>query len=243
MKKIVRCVDVGNYEYITKNDIYKVIGEEDIYYEIINDNNEEWYYPKNLFEVTNNTCECGNKFKTGHIFNYNGETVCEECFADLTSFKQYADLVDKDNKHYNKNSDKENVMEDNKVYKVMKAIDENLEFGVKFDIITSEEYIFEDSPYRFEEDGIYDCNNEKYDEILSAFLFDEYTIKLQWRPKIGEWYFMSSLIGKSKYEEFKNTDEEFDRVVIDNGITFKTKEEAIEMTNKILEYVKEIKNT
>lgn len=49
--KIIVCVFNEGYSDITMGRVYAVVKELDNVYEIIDDSNEKWRYPKVLFEV------------------------------------------------------------------------------------------------------------------------------------------------------------------------------------------------
>ena len=191
-------------------------------------------------------CESFFNIKTrDEVFIYDGMFVCESCFAKLTSLNKftYPNMLNNVPYHdsgYNNKDKGEDKMED-KIYKAMKLVHEDLEFGDKFNVYDDNGDLIIDNPYTFKKDGIYDCNGDFWNEAFIDLIFGDYKIEIEWKPKVGEWYFVSSLAMDCKYEEFKNVNDEHDRLFIERGLAFKTKEEAIEHTNKLIEYANKIK--
>lgn len=98
--------------------------------------------------------------------------------------------------------------------------------------------------YRLLETGCewYDDNTGKWRAdtcILNFLLLGEMEIVGKpWQPKAGEEYFISSPSDKDGWDVFVWMDNVADRFWYDNGLVFRTEEEASEMTGKIIAFVK-----
>lgn len=64
-------------------------------------------------------------------------------------------------------------------------------------------------------------------------------LKPIWKPKLGETYYVPSITMEDKYIALTWTETEGDKRNQERGAVFKTKEEAIEMGNKMLKIAKE----
>lgn len=82
-----------------------------------------------------------------------------------------------------------------------------------------------------EEDVCY--SPDKIERVLSGEL------KPIWEPKLGETYYVPSITMEDKYIALTWTETEGDKRNQERGAVFKTKEEAIEMANKMLNFIKE----
>ena len=56
-----------------------------------------------------------------------------------------------------------------------------------------------------------------------------------WRPKEGDIYYISNVVVKDFYSSYEWDNSEYDKVWLERGIIFKTKEEAITHAKKMLE--------
>lgn len=85
-------------------------------------------------------------------------------------------------------------------------------------------------------------NRVKYANI--DFVHDKYPIlKLEvieeaWKPKEGEMYFLSVPTNDDLYNVFHWNKSTIEVDWLERGLIFKTKEEAIEVSKKILEFIK-----
>lgn len=74
--------------------------------------------------------------------------------------------------------------------------------------------------------------------ILRDILLGNAKVKKLWKPKMGEEFFISSSSDKDGWEVFVWADNVEDRFWYDNGLVFRTEEEASEMTGKILAFIR-----
>lgn len=66
-------------------------------------------------------------------------------------------------------------------------------------------------------------------------------VKLPWKPKMGERYYVSDIFDRDLFDYYLRDDDERDEELYKRGLVFKTKEEAIEMSKKMLAVAKEAK--
>ena len=62
----------------------------------------------------------------------------------------------------------------------------------------------------------------------------------QWKPEIGETFYYVDLTVRDKVRCTKWGDYDYENRILDRGLAFKTKEEAIEMAQKMLKLTKEV---
>lgn len=65
--------------------------------------------------------------------------------------------------------------------------------------------------------------------------------KLPWKPTKGEKYYVSDIFDRDLWDCYLWDDEENDKELYKRGVVFKTKEEAIEMSKRMLAVAKEAK--
>ncbi len=97
--------------------------------------------------------------------------------------------------------------------------------------------------YKLQEDGLYilDCQGEglKSSKLLSDLLCgDLEAVLLPWKPKLGEGYYTPVLNSPCEYNYYIWGNRQLELAAYDRGLVFKTKDEAKEMTGKILDFVK-----
>ena len=66
-------------------------------------------------------------------------------------------------------------------------------------------------------------------------------IKLRWKPGYGEAYFVPNLLSYAQFTPMRWYDTAHNKVEYDKGIVFRTEEEAIDATKKVLSIIREIK--
>lgn len=64
-------------------------------------------------------------------------------------------------------------------------------------------------------------------------------VKLPWKPKIGEKYYVPSVSGKNLFISYTWNKDEVGKINLKKGVVCKTPEEATEMTKKMLAAIKE----
>lgn len=87
----------------------------------------------------------------------------------------------------------------------------------------------------FDSDGSYlDASTIYWEDILTGLL------KPRWKPKTGEEYYVPDMraIEDLRYYNYTWYDDDHDEFFFDRNIAFKTKEEAIECANYMLEVIK-----
>ena len=67
-------------------------------------------------------------------------------------------------------------------------------------------------------------------------------VKLPWKPKMGERYYVSDIFDRDLFDYYLWDDDERDEELYKRGLVFKTKEEAIELAQRMLAVAKESKN-
>lgn len=77
-------------------------------------------------------------------------------------------------------------------------------------------------------------------EVLKDILMGDIRIvKLPWKPKTGEKYYIPNIFNWNPYNYYLWVDDERDEELYKRGLVFKTKEEAIKMSKKMLVMAKE----
>ena len=77
-------------------------------------------------------------------------------------------------------------------------------------------------------------------EVLKDILMGDIRIvKLPWKPKTGEKYYIPNIFNWNSYNYYLWVDDERDKELYKRGLVFKTKEEAIKMSKKMLAMAKE----
>lgn len=77
-------------------------------------------------------------------------------------------------------------------------------------------------------------------EVLRDILMGNIRIvKLPWKPKTGEKYYVPNIFNWNYYNYYLCVDNERDEELYKRGLVFKTEEEAIEMSKKMLVMAKE----
>lgn len=80
-------------------------------------------------------------------------------------------------------------------------------------------------------------------DLLLVFKGEEKIVKNKmWIPENDEKYFVSDLLNSDLTHEYTWRGDEFDCNMYDRGLIFKTKEEAIKMSKKMLAMLKERRN-
>lgn len=100
--------------------------------------------------------------------------------------------------------------------------------------------------YKFTLEGFWSdgrCRNSWFEssKIIKLISKKLNIIKPKWKPKLGERYFVSSLNYIARNKEVTWEDDDFDKDNYNNGMAFRTKEEAVSMSNKLIKYAKEIR--
>ena len=131
----------------------------------------------------------------------------------------------------------------NKWQKVLDIINEvqgtNIEMGEEFEI---EEY--RNYTLKMTEAGLTDAHEVFPKVTLVELMEGKYKIKpKQWMPKEGERYFVAGIEEENLYCETQWEDCDCDKLWLKRGICFKTKEEAIALTKRMLEVANETTNT
>ena len=94
--------------------------------------------------------------------------------------------------------------------------------------------------YMVEYSGIFNQHRHFTEKNISKILSGEIRpVEPAWEPKFGKKYYVPSISMEDKYISLTWTDTEGDRRNQERGAVFKTKEEAINMTEKILGFIKE----
>jgi len=66
-------------------------------------------------------------------------------------------------------------------------------------------------------------------------------IEKKWKPKTWEYYFIPTPLNYEKYYAGIWNDDDIDKIRMERGLVFKTKEEAIALTDKILKFIEDDK--
>jgi hypothetical protein len=131
---------------------------------------------------------------------------------------------------------------ENKIYKIMKTIDEKLEFGVEFNIYKSDGSSHTGNPFKFIQDGLYDRRGNKRYSLVGRLLTDDYSVgEKNWRPKKGDIYYIIDLSNDNGYGSVVYCNDIYDSHYFKKNITFKTKEEVIKNYKKLMECLNKIK--
>jgi len=127
-----------------------------------------------------------------------------------------------------------------KIYEYMKLVDKNLEFGQEFDVYGEDGFKHGASPFKFKINGLYDKINNKHYALIGRLL-DDYTIKYHWKPKMNERYYIPGICELNKTTALVFENDGFDDRCIERKLECKTVQEAEELTDKILEFIKTIR--
>jgi hypothetical protein len=107
-----------------------------------------------------------------------------------------------------------------------------------FQLGLSEEFEIEgyrNSPYRFTEEGLFDCKNFKGEKVLVDLIYSVIKIKkLPRKPKYGETYYIPYFSVDCLYMETEWLDTEFDLNCHKFGLIRFSKEETIELAKEII---------
>jgi hypothetical protein len=129
---------------------------------------------------------------------------------------------------------KEGIEEINSYYpEIAKML--GLEIGEEFEVNESN-YVFRDS-------GLFIIQIDNSEIVASpVFLMDLLSqktkpIKIPWKPKCGDTYYVPSIDSKELYSQFTNLETTFDLRLIERNLHCKTKEEAIEKAKKMLKTI------
>lgn len=124
-----------------------------------------------------------------------------------------------------------------------------VELGESF-MITSDTQGDYQNYYRFTEnncletsDGDVEWGRATAVVLLKRLLMgDARIVKLPWKPKMGERYYVSDIFDRDLFDYYLWDDDERDEELYKRGLVFKTKEEAIEMSKKMLAVAKDGKD-
>ena len=104
---------------------------------------------------------------------------------------------------------------------------------------------YENTVYKFTKDGVAFYDNKLriwYESVgaLAGILTGETeVVKLPWKPKMDEKYYIPSIFDWDFYKYNFWLNDECDEKYYKRGLVFKTKEEAIKMSKKMLAMAKE----
>ncbi len=134
-------------------------------------------------------------------------------------------------------------MSENKMEQVAEML--GVELGEEFQIKEVATGEVRTGEYRLTENGLeYRFPDGWYistitDAIGKIFTGELAIVKKPWKPNMGDGYYMPAISGDFAYEHYIWDDDPMDLLAYDRGLVFKTKNEAKEMTEKILDFVKE----
>lgn len=74
-------------------------------------------------------------------------------------------------------------------------------------------------------------------EIIPKLIIGE--LKPKWKPKMGEYFWIVDFTEKENVYKYIWHNNKIEEKLFDNGLVFKTKEEAIKVANKILNILRE----
>lgn len=123
-----------------------------------------------------------------------------------------------------------------------------VELGEAFKISDDREYLKWQRYYRLTSDGVEVSNDNVHwekcmSEVLEWLLKGEIGIKLPWKPKINEAYYIPFIpCIRPASEEHRWKDTEAEKKYYDMGLVFKTGEEAVELARRMLAVAKAGKN-
>ncbi len=63
------------------------------------------------------------------------------------------------------------------------------------------------------------------------------------KPKVGDVYYVPDITNTNNCNAFRYSGDKYDTFYLNNNIMCKTKEEAIDLSKKLLDHLKKIKNT
>lgn len=154
-----------------------------------------------------------------------------------------AEIVKIENKNVNNENKKEKIMDKSYYCKLAEML--GVELNKNFYIGDDREHRYKITKY-----GFHVINNDSMfyedaslNDLLLVFKGEEEIIKNEmWIPENDEKYFVSDLLNSDLIHEYTWRGDEFDCNMYDRGLIFKTKEEAIKMSKKMLAMLKERRN-
>ena len=104
-----------------------------------------------------------------------------------------------------------------------------------------------DEKHKIENDGWYTYNNaekawEQQEDGILSILTGKVKIVHSWKPTDGERYYIPCVNSPEMYDYWTWQDDNLDQYRFEHGLAFKTMEEAVELTKKMLTVVKEARN-
>ena len=104
-----------------------------------------------------------------------------------------------------------------------------------------------DEKHKIENDGWYTYNNteeawEYQEDGILSILTGKIKIVHSWKPTDGERYYMPCVNSPDMYDYWTWQDDELDQYRFKCGLIFKTREETIEVTKKMLGILEEVRN-
>lgn len=148
-----------------------------------------------------------------------------------------------ENKNVDNENKKEKIMDKSYYCKLAEML--GVELNKNFYIGDDREHRYKITKY-----GFHVINNDSMfyedaslNDLLLVFKGEEEIIKNEmWIPENDEKYFVSDLLNSDLIHEYTWRGDEFDCNMYDRGLIFKTKEEAIKMSKKMLAMLKERRN-
>lgn len=121
-----------------------------------------------------------------------------------------------------------------------------VELGESFKITSDTQGDYQNY-YRFTENNCIEFSDDGVEwkmttaaALLKYILMGDIRIvKLPWKPKMGEKYYIPNIFNRDSYNYYLRVDDERYEELYKRGLVFKTKEEAIKMSKKMLAMAKE----
>jgi len=91
--------------------------------------------------------------------------------------------------------------------------------------------------FKMTEDGVEDKNGDRNDDVLLDLIRGFITVRKIGKPKVGDIYYLTSIDDNKGYTQLTWQDDGFDNRNYERGLVFHTTEGAMQLTEKILDFV------